>query len=314
MPPPPSSRQTTAATTTTSPSTLLPKPAEALLLAAYPLTLLLGSLTSVLSPTLRASPYYTLTQSHAQEPQLAPSYFARKNNILNVYFVKLGWFWTTLALLAATSAHPRLGAPLRATRARVRAWARWGVATLVWVATTQWCFGPPLIDRGFRLTGGQCVLLEEKMAREGWDDGSARRAFEEVVTATACKVAGGRWQGGHDISGHVFLLVLGSAVLLLELAPLLAGGEGGSGAVDEAEVLEKRETFGESQAVAKYGVRTALAVVGLMWWMLLMTATFFHTWTEKFAGLVVAFLGIWLAYIMPRGVPAVRAVLGTPGV
>jgi hypothetical protein len=48
--------------------------------------------------------------------------------------------------------------------------------------------------------------------------------------------------------------------------------------------------------------------------MLLMTAAFFHTWVEKFTGLMVAFAGLWVVYFLPRGVPAVRAVLGMPGV
>ena len=46
--------------------------------------------------------------------------------------------------------------------------------------------------------------------------------LKEFVTAAACKAAGGRWTGGHDISGHVFLLVLGSAFLVQEVGWVVA--------------------------------------------------------------------------------------------
>jgi len=72
-------------------------------------------------------------------------------------------------------------------------------------------------------------------------------------------------------------------------------------------MTEKEEEY------TKLGVKVAVGIVALMWWMLLMTAAFFHTWFEKFTGFVVAFLGISLIYFVPRGVPEIRAVLGMPG-
>ena len=48
----------------------------------------------------------------------------------------------------------------------------------------------------------------------------------EFVTSQACKQIGGVWKGGHDISGHVFILVLGSASLMAELLPVLARRNG----------------------------------------------------------------------------------------
>lgn len=69
-----------------------------------------------------------------------------------------------------------------------------------------------------------------------------------------------------------------------------------------------------TEAATSFGVRLALGVVGLSWWMLLMTAAYFHTWFEKFTGLLVAFTGIYVVYFLPRGIPAYRAVVGMPGV
>jgi len=190
------------------------------------------------------------------------------------------------------------------------------------VLVTQWCFGPPLIDRSFRLTGGACELLADEGVR------AQMSKTTEYFTAQACKVNGGRWTGGHDISGHVFLLILGSALLWMEALPTILKAQGlreerrvkvGSGKVvktrsivdgtvkEDVAMTEKEEEY------TKLGVKVAVGIVALMWWMLLMTAAFFHTWFEKFTGFVVAFLGISLIYFVPRGVPEIRAVLGMPG-
>ena len=114
------------------------------------------------------------------------------------------------------------------------------------------------------------------------------------VTGAACKLAGGSWKGGHDISGHVFLLVLGSAFLWLEILPVVmryAGlreqrlilHEDGNVKSAEAEVQMARgkEDREEAEAEAEAGVSVPVIVAGLSWWMLLMTAAYFHTWFEK---------------------------------
>lgn len=198
---------------------------------------------------------------------------------------------------------------------------RWAGATVVWALVTQWCFGPPLIDRSFRWTGGVCEILddENRVAEMG--------RGEEVLTHAACRLIGGQWKGGHDISGHVFLLIMGSALLWMEVLPVVLGARGlreerrvgmGDGRVVTAAAERRmsvgaREEVKEDEVVTGLGTKFAIGVVALSWWMLLMTAAFFHTWFEKFTGLVVALLGIWLVYFLPRGVPAVRAVVGMPG-
>ena len=62
------------------------------------------------------------------------------------------------------------------------------------------------------------------------------------------------------------------------------------------------------------GVRVGLGVAALSWWMLLMTAAYFHTWIEKFTGLVVAWMALYAVYLLPRASARLRAVLGMPGV
>ena len=242
---------------------LLPNTPELLIIIIYPSILLIGSLFSILDPTVRSTPYSTLLQSYP--PDLAPSYFARKSNIFNLYFVKIGWAWTTLAFFLFLFSHPLTG-PRNAivlTPRRLQALTRYGLATVWWTIITQWFFGPALIDRAFRWTGGQCKLVWTRDA-----DG-----VRDIMTATACRIMGGQWMGGYDISGHVFLLVLGSAFLMFEAMPVILG----------------RTTSKEELHVAGDGddweggisVGILLGVTAMCWWMLLMTAIYFHTWFEK---------------------------------
>ena len=336
----------------------LPTETEGLLLALYPLTLFLGSAFSHFSPLTRP-PWTTSTYSPTHQsfypPEGAPSYFAQKRNVFNVYFVKFGWFWCSLALLVFVGLVSRGRAAGAAARKRfdamtvpeqeVEAGERWrrmwqvalryAVATTFWLAVTQWFFGPPLVDRGFALTGGACILGVEKVV-EGKE-----AEFVKVLTHAACNMAGGRWRGGIDISGHVFLLVLGSAMLWLEMLPVLSHVDGltadrvvkeGDGKVrrvgspsnqvfgqeqGKEALLQRRDTFDmdpQKRLIKSYATTLAFTVAGLSWWMLLMTAAFFHTWFEKVTGCILALVGVFVVYFLPRGVPALRDVLGMPGV
>lgn len=197
------------------------------------------------------------------------------------------------------------------------------MATLLWMFTTQWFFGPPLVDRGFRWTGGACEVATDPVAMSNMSE------KKQFFTANACKMHGGMWKGGHDISGHVFLLILGSALLWMEILPAVLKAQGlneerrvkvGSGKVvktrsivDGTVQTEEDKLDKKQEEYTSWGVKMAVGVVGLSWWMLLMTAAFFHTWFEKFTGFVVAFVGIGLVYFAPRGIPELRAVLGMPG-
>ncbi len=139
-------------------SPFLPTTLESILLATYPVILVVGSLFALLDPAARAAPYNATTQSHFAST--APSYFAKKSNIFNVFFVKQGWAWVTFSYFFFLLTHPSTGPTGSVTPSRVRGALRWGIVTLWWIFVTQWFFGPPIIDRGFTLTGGQCDLVE----------------------------------------------------------------------------------------------------------------------------------------------------------
>lgn len=258
----------------------LHKPPVAALLV-YPVTLIVGSLFSVLSPTAHGSRDHAVDHTGPLAPTIAAdlnlpqppvNYFARKDNIFNVYFVKVGWVWTTLAFTLLLFTLPSYATPSSQQPRRIgQAMARYTLATLVWYLTTQWFFGPAIIDRSFVFTGGKCERVVPQA--EGEDSPS----FHTLFTAAACKSAGGSWRGGHDVSGHVFMLVLATAMLVFETIGALASENG----------TKKPESGDETSTGLKtLSVRFAWAISGLGWWMLLMTAIWFHTWFEKVCALL----------------------------
>lgn len=296
------------------------------LLLAYPFLLAIGSLYAVISPV--ASP-----QSEALAPgitsdlhahHIQANYFAGKGNLVNVYFVKRGWLWTSLAFLflqlttrpspTAVSSTP-ITTKNRVLNHYFQATVRYAVLTSIWIITTQWFFGPALIDRSFRWTGGHCEGLPAK-----FDDNPITK-IAAASSSVACKREGGIWRGGHDVSGHVFMLVLSSAALLYELYisdrvsqhPTISPRAAANVAHDLTE--EERRNLGgwesEGEAKARIYARYFLyGVVALDCLMLLTTAIWFHTWLEKVNGMLVAGTGLYLTYFLGDFVPAWRSIAG----
>lgn len=279
-------------------------------LAVYPVTLLLGSLFSLISPTARAtraSPAQSADPSGPLAPSLAAdlhlsespaNYFARKNNIFNLYFVKIGWVWLTVAFASLLLSQPVYNSSFPSSqqqqqarfRRTLQAIFRYTIATTVWYSMTQWFFGPAIIDRGFLVTGGKCEQALDQMGRAASDQTTSVQV-DALFTAAACKAAGGAWRGGYDISGHVFMLVLATAVLIFEAVgagavPTSLGaradGEGSrerkASDPDASGPMDRHDTSGMARA---WSTRLVWGVVILGWWMLFMTAIWFHTWLEK---------------------------------
>jgi hypothetical protein len=176
---------------------------------------------------------------------------------------------------------------------------------------TQWFFGPAIIDRSFVVTGGKC---EEVMERAGkMDLGESPSAqVETLFSAAACKAAGGAWRGGHDISGHVFMLVLATALLAHEaLGAVAFSALSASTRADGDSVRERKSSDpvisptpnpeGDSGLARKWSLRLVWGVVGLGWWMLFMTAIWFHTWLEKVScfSRLISKLAIWPLQVRP---------------
>lgn len=277
-------------------------PAVALLV--YPATLLVGSLFSLISPTAyppkdsSAQPTSPLAPSLASDLHLSENpvnYFARKNNIFNIYFVKIGWLWTTAAFVSlllfsplySSSRPPSSSQQEIRLRRTLQAVLRYTLVTIAWYLSTQWFFGPAIIDRGFVATGGKCDRALEAVGKMG--SGGDPTDLETLFTAATCKAAGGAWRGGHDISGHVLMLVLATGLLAFEAVgaspPAFlshfvtdAGRERKASDADKASPPESSETGGLARI---WTLRLVWGVIGLGWWMLFMTAIWFHTWLEK---------------------------------
>ncbi|KAF7719285.1 Uncharacterized protein PECH_004779 [Penicillium ucsense] len=317
-----------------------PAPSPTALLI-YPATLLLGSLFSVISPVAHATRKLT---SHLPQPSspLAPSiaadlhlaespvnYFARKNNIFNIYFVKIGWLWTTAAFASILFFQPAYrvsssSSPAQQqirTRRVMQACLRYAIATTIWYLMTQWFFGPAIIDRSFIFTGGKCEELIDRASRVDSDDSPSAQL--DLFSAAACKAAGGAWKGGHDISGHVFMLVLATASLAYEAvgvkafsAPSVSRANGEASRERKTSDAAVPGTTGDQDGdglARKFSLRLVWGVIILGWWMLFMTAIWFHTWLEKWSGLAIALSAIYALYIMPRRLPAWREIVGVPG-
>jgi len=295
------------------------------LLLIYAAILATGSLYATISPSAspphHPAPLAPGMSSDLNTPVIptSTSYFAHKHNLLNVYFVKIGWFWTTLAFVLLQLTTPPARTPHQNVKKshHVQSAIRYTLVTLSWIFTTQWLFGPALVDRSFTITGGHCEGRPVKLS-DSYDMDSD---LSTLASGPACKAAGGRWRGGHDISGHVFMLVLSSAFLLFELYlsdrhsshPSVSPQAAAAVAAGTSEE-EKRAVGGwESETMAKVRIWSRYivwAVTGLDLWMLMMTAIWFHTWLEKLSGLMLAGSCIWCVYFLPDLAPVWRQIVG----
>lgn len=119
-------------------------------------------------------------------------YFANSNTVLNQYFVKLGWFWTllwSLSFLITTSKVFCLNSRAKISKHAFR---------LV-VATFFWYFWTNSFNRVEEYYG--------KCSGKG-------------QTRSACKAAGHAWKS-FDISGHVFILIYSTLVMISEARPII---------------------------------------------------------------------------------------------
>lgn len=197
------------------------------------------------------------------------SYFGNKRNLFNVYFVKLGWFWTTLVYLP----YAYFILSDRKLQSFARCVARWLMVTVYWFLLTQWAFGPSIIDRVFVATGGACDTIQQD------EDPSTLVVLEQA----ACRKKGGDWTGGHDVSGHCLLLIHSSLFLLEELSWLWY-------TPSSSTIIRKNQSY-----------FTVIAGLLSLWaWMLLMTSIYFHGHYELLSGTVFGLFG-WILIVSVHG-------------
>ncbi|GBC04702.1 hypothetical protein RclHR1_05810014 [Rhizophagus clarus] len=179
-----------------------------------------------------------------------------KSNLINQYFVKKGWFWTSIIFIIYSPRVIHANKPGQYFKFVIR----WILATLYWYSITQRFFGPSIMDRIFVFTGGKC------------DD-------YQVFEAYACKKNGGRWIGGYDLSGHCFLLIHASLLLWEEITAFTCRPKNWEIAREKEKILS--------------GI---LVFLLLLWWfMLVVTTIYFHNFSEKLTGTIFGVL-YWIIY------------------
>ncbi|KAJ8139592.1 hypothetical protein OY671_007196 [Metschnikowia pulcherrima] len=234
------------------------------------------------------------------------NYYNNKGNFFNQWFVKKGWGWTTAAILVFYVVHLQKS-PHNRVKIALGAISRWAIATFWWVLFTQWCFGLPIMDKVFVLTGGKCASIPTTTVTTGFN--GLNRAFYLVgenyesvsVTSYNCRKMKGSWEGGHDPSGHVFLLVHASLYLFHEIRQFWPGWE--------EFISHAKETALVREIAVKQRVKSAvwalphapiMLLLALWWFMLLVTNMYFHSLAEKLVGLAFGYMGVIVVYYAPR--------------
>lgn len=233
------------------------------------------------------------------------NYWNNKRNIVNQLFVKKGWLWTTIVLVAFyTIIAIKKKKTERVNYAGVV--IRYIVATVWWVLFTQWCFGFPIMDKIFLWSGGYCIVDPDhpnlgKFVHLFSEDN--RNLFSSSsISSFACRRLKGKWEGGHDPSGHVFLMVHSSLYLFFEVKQYWKTWR-----YYVAEIEKRINAYTTSKDYSQLiGIlldTPHLVVTGLiaLWWfMLLMTNIYFHSLFEKFVGLLFGYVGVLVIYYLPR--------------
>lgn len=231
--------------------------------------LLFGTIYSVIYDTYldTSNPLLTNLPHHLHSTH----YFANKANILNSYFIKRAWGWTSAAFLALWLTSP----PHKRTAHKI---VKWGVETAIWLIFTSWFFGPALLERLTVASGGVCtVALPSAGAFSIPNDYCLTRTAISLEThpflfAASLSVSGDdgrllvvpRLRKGHDVSGHVFLLTM--SVLFL---------------VDQLRVSLRARSWSPAHACA---VAFNVALVAVWLFGIYTTSVYFHLPFEKFTG------------------------------
>uniref|UniRef100_A0A1I8A8H1 FIT family protein n=1 Tax=Steinernema glaseri TaxID=37863 RepID=A0A1I8A8H1_9BILA len=185
-------------------------------------------------------------------------YFMRKNNVFNLYGTKIGWFWTWVTvgpfiyLATLFQTKNKHSAVLHLTRLVV--------ATFLWYFFTS-----------------SFVSIEQK---SGTCNG-AKGAFSR----SECKLQGGRWSHGYDISGHCFLMIY-SILIICEEAIAFRKWPEYSGQGDARSIEQYRKS---TLLVRSFFV--AMLALHLLWdFQLVMTVLYYHTFLDKILGALCATL------------------------
>lgn len=202
--------------------------------------------------------------------------FSARENAVNQYFVKISWFWTLVCVvpLSMCSGYLLGGVSMRGL---LVSGARMMVATAAWWSLTT-------------------LFLRI-------DDAVGLCSNGDVLGKAACYDGGHTWFG-FDISGHVFLLTYSVLLLTEECQALkvinsLQNDHGPSInmiTTDKSQQMWARDVLKFSKGFAQYCQVLCLVFIVCAGVMVCATCLFFHTFSEKILGLLLAGVVWWLTY------------------
>lgn len=179
---------------------------------------------------------------------------------------------------------------------------------------SQWFFGPNVTERIVVATGARCLVnaieVDPEMCYKhtvftGTSHPELYASLPEIVQSmgqTRGLYAG--WHGGHDVSGHTFILVLSLLLLSEMLIPYLPYVLPDFSFLRQSiprALYSDRDVFHRVpylDRVANWAVlAVSVALVGLWSSMLLVTSVYFHAPEEKLSGFLAA-LAVWA--LMPK--------------
>lgn len=219
-----------------------------------------------------------------------------KNNFLNQWFVKIGWFWTsilTFPLMALTShiltVEKKLNIDKRVDSMnknnekliklkqflsflRTRQLLRLLINTIVWFSSIYLFL---LLED----MTGSCIAIE-----------SGNELKEK------CLSAGHKWMPGFDISGHIFLLIFSNLILIEECVVMIGWEPFGHQLLEENQRFERlQQNHEQFNLYKKYSLPLritfiAITILSVIWdFMLLQTSMFYHTMFQKLVAAIWAF-------------------------
>ncbi|KAI5949884.1 hypothetical protein KGF54_005361 [Candida jiufengensis] len=224
------------------------------------------------------------------------NYYNQKGNFINQFFVKKGWGWTTLIIILF---YTFVIIPKSNNKPKTLALGviKYLVVTFWWILFTQWCFGLPIMDKIFVYTGGVCQLdTSVNQPHTFIQDLETLVWKSSSVSSYHCRKLKGNWSGGHDPSGHVFLMIHSSIYLYLEIENYITWNY----LVHELKLLKNKQLKNPLDIVQLVIEISTIGLIGLWWFMLLMTNVYFHSILEKLVGLGFGYFGVALVYILPR--------------
>lgn len=227
------------------------------------------------------------------------SYFSRSDNMFNQYFVKIGWFWTlflTVPYVLLTSYTTCCGKRRHIATGHL---SRLAIATFFWYSWT-------MIFNVIETKYGRCNM-------------------KNIDNKVICLKNGGFWNG-FDISGHCFILIY-SSLIMIEEAKAINGWErikdyirdekytrsinDKSVSINPLRKITNEELNILQKSYEKYTpyVRSfliAITLLQILWdVMLVSTILYYHIMVEKFISGVIAILTWFLTYRIWYTIPNV---------